>query len=118
MTLESTVLLRNPGNVLPLDRSKLSTVLVVGPSANDIAIQAHTYHGNPSRWITIYDAVVASVGAGVDVKLLPGCSRTSGDRSGFGAALAAAAVADATIFVGGLEASMEEEGAFIYLTSI
>ena len=110
VALESVVLLRNPDDVLPLDRSKLSTVLVVGPSADDIAIQAHTYHGNPSKWITIYDAVVASVGAGVEVKLLPGCSRTSSDRSGFAAALAAAALADAVIYVGGLEASMEEEG--------
>ena len=31
--------------VLPLDAGKLRRVLVVGPTSNDVAVQAHTYHG-------------------------------------------------------------------------
>lgn len=31
--------------VLPLDAGNLRRVLVVGPTSNDVAVQAHTYHG-------------------------------------------------------------------------
>ena len=31
--------------VLPLDATKLKSVLVVGPTSDDISVQAHTYHG-------------------------------------------------------------------------
>ena len=42
LVAEGTVLLHN-ANALPLTRGK--TYLVIGPSADDISVQAHTYHG-------------------------------------------------------------------------
>lgn len=88
----------------------LRNLLVVGPSANDSSVQAHTYHGTPQAWVTVLDALVAALQpAGVTVSYVYGCSRTGGDRSGFEAAVAAVQAADAVLYVGGLEASMEEE---------
>ena len=124
---ESVVLLRNDGGALPLLPGSMKTLLVVGPSADDDAVQAHTYHGTPSAWTTILQGLRASLngtatpmhssggdsdttGSGaVNVTYVKGCSRTGGDKSGFAAALAAVASADAVLYVGGLEASMEEE---------
>jgi beta-glucosidase len=88
----------------------LRNLLVVGPSANDTSVQAHTYHGTPQAWVTVLDALTSQLaGAGVNVTYVYGCGRSGGDRSGFPAALAAVQSADAVLYVGGLEASMEEE---------
>jgi beta-glucosidase len=50
---ESIVLLTNGETaarqpVLPLDATKIKSLLVVGPTADDITVQAHTYHGTVS----------------------------------------------------------------------
>ena len=92
----------------------LRNLLVVGPSADDASIQAHTYHGTPWRWTTVLMGLrelLNETGRGsVNVTFLPGCSRTNPSRSGFAEATAlAGGWADAVIFVGGLEAGMEEE---------
>jgi beta-glucosidase len=90
----------------PLTRN----LLVVGPTADDAAVQAHTYHGTPSAWVTVLGALTSALaGTGVNVTYVEGCSRSGGDRSGFAAAVAAVGAADAVLYVGGLEASMEEE---------
>jgi beta-glucosidase len=102
--------------VLPLDPAKLKSVLVVGPTSDDIAVQAHTYHGTPSKWTTVLGGVRATLrklGPTVKVTYLEGCDRTSigpTAKKDFAPAVAAAGKADAIIFVGGLQASMEEEG--------
>jgi beta-glucosidase len=44
---ESIVLLQNPKQILPFDITKLKQIAVIGPSANDTTVQAHTYHGTP-----------------------------------------------------------------------
>ena len=117
---ESCVLLCNGGGALPLGgrgapagapSAPLRNLLVVGPSADDAAVQAHTYHGTPWRWTTVLLGLREALNAsGVNVTHVAGCSREGSDRSGFGAALAlAAGWADAVLFVGGLQASMEEE---------
>ena len=111
---ESVVLLRNDGGALPLrirpgDSSLIRSLLVVGPSADDPAIQAHTYHGTPREWVTILSGIRAVADTSINVTYVRGCGITGGDTSGFAAALAAAAAADAVVYVGGLEAALEEE---------
>jgi hypothetical protein len=59
--------------------------------------------------VTVLAGLRAVADPSVNITVLRGCDRDSGDRSGFAAATAAAAAADAVIFVGGLQASMEEE---------
>ena len=87
----------------------IRTIAVIGPSADDSSVQAHTYHGTPTKWVTVLDAVKTVAAANhANVTSAQGCSRTGSDRSGFAAATALAADADAVVFVGGLQASMEE----------
>ena len=99
-----------PQRVLPLARG-VGRIAVIGPSADDLRVQAHTYHGTPSKWITVFDGLKEVAGGGTTFTFTEGCSRTkSGSGLNISGAVAAAQNADVVIFVGGLEASMEEEG--------
>lgn len=102
--------------VLPMNLRSLKSLLVIGPTANDISVQAHTYHGTPSKWVTILDGINATLqsqASHVSLTYIQGCDRTStgaSAKAGFAKATAAVAHADAVVYVGGLQASMEEEG--------
>jgi len=118
---ESIVMLTNGKTaanepVLPMDATKLKSILVVGPTSDDITVQAHTYHGTPSKWITVLGGInqtLQKVAPQVKVTYMQGCDRESTGptaKKQFGQTVAAVAHADAVIFVGGLQANMEEEG--------
>jgi beta-glucosidase len=70
----SMVLLRNDG-VLPLDRSTLTTVAVVGPNAEDTAaLGGGSATVTPYYTVSILDGLRAALGDGVTVVHEPGCS--------------------------------------------
>ncbi len=73
---EATVLLKNDG-VLPLDRSKLRRIAVVGPNAE----RAHLggYSVDPGRGVSLLDGIRAAAGKGVEVRYARGCNITSED---------------------------------------
>ena len=50
------VLLKNDG-VLPLDKSKIKTIGVVGPNADSRAALIGNYHGTSSRYITVLEGI-------------------------------------------------------------
>jgi beta-glucosidase len=66
ITQESIVLLKNNANTLPLDRSKLKTVAVVGPYADIVALD--WYSGTPPYAISPLEGIKNKLGAGVQVK--------------------------------------------------
>ena len=89
-------------------------IALIGPSADDPAIQAHTYHGTPPRWLTLRQALAEELpkvawGADAVLDYAVGCAIDSQNTSGFGSALAAAGKADAIVYAGGLHAQLEEE---------
>ncbi len=70
---ESLVLLKNDG-ALPLDLSRLRTVAVLGPVANDKSALLGNYSGTPARPVTILDGLRKKFAAhGVAVLHEPGC---------------------------------------------
>ncbi|MBR1743933.1 MAG: glycoside hydrolase family 3 C-terminal domain-containing protein, partial [Lachnospiraceae bacterium] len=69
---EGIVLLKNDG-VLPLDKTKLRTIGVVGPNANSRVALIGNYHGTSSRYITVLEGIQDFVGDGVDVLYAEGC---------------------------------------------
>jgi beta-glucosidase len=66
LTRESIVLLKNSGNLLPLDRSKLRSIAVLGPFANDV--ESDFYGGTPPFAITPLDGIRNKLGSGVLVR--------------------------------------------------
>lgn len=69
---ESFVLLKNNG-ILPLDKTKLKTVGVIGPNANSRAALVGNYHGTASRYITILEGLQDYLGDDVRVLTSTGC---------------------------------------------
>jgi beta-glucosidase len=61
VALESVVLLKNEGGLLPLDRNALKSIAVIGPRANDVALD--WYSGTPPYTITPLDGIKAIAGA-------------------------------------------------------
>ena len=56
VTRKSLVLLKNNG-ILPLDKTKLKNVAVIGPNANSITVLNGNYHGTANRYYTLLEAV-------------------------------------------------------------
>ena len=107
---ESIVLLQNPKQTLPFDLTKIKKMAVIGPSANDVTVQAHTYHGTPSKWITTLEGL-QSVAAENNVTVVHtwGASRRNNSDEDFAHAIELAIESDVLLFVGGLDQSFEEE---------
>ena len=58
------VLLKNRGNLLPLDRAKIRRLAVVGPNADSAKMLLGNYYGTPSHPVKILDGIRAAAGPG------------------------------------------------------
>ena len=65
VTQESIVLLKNENETLPLDRSKLKSVAVIGPYADIVALD--WYSGTPPYAVSALEGIKAKLGSGVQV---------------------------------------------------
>jgi beta-glucosidase len=74
---ESIVLLKNTG-LLPLDKSKLKTIAVVGPTADEIMSLLGNYYGTPAQPVTILRGIRDAVGAGTRVLYSRGADLVEG----------------------------------------
>ena len=64
-TDESIVLLKNEGNTLPLDRSKLKTIAVIGPWADQVLLD--WYSGTPPYFVSAVEGIREAASPGVKV---------------------------------------------------
>lgn len=71
---KSIVLLKNEGNLLPLDRGRIKSIAVIGPNAD----RAHLggYSDNPGRGISILQGITDKVGSNIKVSHAEGCKIT------------------------------------------
>ncbi|HEX7569985.1 MAG TPA: glycoside hydrolase family 3 C-terminal domain-containing protein [Verrucomicrobiae bacterium] len=65
VTQESIVLLKNSKNLLPLDRTKLKSIAVIGPRANEVLLD--WYSGTPPYTITPLQGIRDQAGPGITV---------------------------------------------------
>lgn len=65
VTDKSIVLLKNSEGLLPLDRTKLQSIAVLGPRANEVLLD--WYSGTPPYRVTALDGIRAKAGPGVKV---------------------------------------------------
>ncbi len=114
---ESIVLLKNDG-LLPLDKTKFKHLAVLGANADSTNMLVANYNGDPSHPISILQGIKDAVGNDVEVTFSAGCPLAlrsgqifSTDNPEFKKSLDAAAVADAIIYIGGINSHFEgEEG--------
>jgi beta-glucosidase len=64
---ESIVLLENDG-MLPLDKAKLKSIAVIGPTADEVMSLLGNYYGTPAAPVTILQGIRAA--AGPDIRVL------------------------------------------------
>jgi beta-glucosidase len=112
---ESIVLLKNAvdgsgAGFLPLDKSKLKQVAVIGPNADDHEVLLGNYNGTPSKSYTPLDGIRQALPA-AQVTYAKGCGIANKSTAGFDEAVQAARKADLAIVCLGLSQQMEgEEG--------
>lgn len=71
---ETVTLLKNDGNVLPLEPSELETIAVIGPNAHRSLLGG--YSGAPKHDVTVFDGIRQRVGEQVNVVYSEGCRIT------------------------------------------
>ena len=112
------VLLKNEGNILPLDKSKIKTIGIIGPNANNRRALVGNYEGTASRYYTITEGIQEYVGEDIRVMVSDGChlnfdgmSNLSKGRDRNSEVSAVCEVSDIVIMCLGLDSGLEgEEG--------
>ena len=117
--VKSMVLLKNENGLLPLDKSKIRTIAVIGPNADNKRVLLGNYHGTPSKYVTALTGIREAAGPSINVLYAEGCELDvtwvsfwgKGANAGFTEAVAAAERADVAVVCLGLSPELEgEEG--------
>ena len=122
---QSLVLLKNDG-ILPLDRSKLKRIAVIGPNGDSKSMLHGNYHGSASHPISILNGIRQLAGTNIEVTFALGSPVTTNKATAawsgqdntttrpiaelYAEALSQAADADLIIYVGGITPAQEGEG--------
>jgi len=122
---QSLVLLKNDG-ILPLDRSRLKKIAVIGPNGNSRSMLEGNYHGSASHSISILNGIKEIAGANIEVAFAQGAPNTTNRATAAWSgqdnttrtplaelkveALTVASNADVIIYVGGITPAQEGEG--------
>jgi beta-glucosidase len=121
MARESVVLLKNEGGLLPLDRTKIHRIAVLGFNSTYTNTLLGNYEGEPSHPVVFAAGIAMLLGTNVEVDTSPGCPlavRLGGEnQAAYQAAydawrlkgLEQAQAADVVVYVGGICADLERE---------
>ena len=112
---KSMVLLRNNG-ILPLDKTKVKSIAVIGPNADSKLMLEGNYHGTASKYTTILEGIHDEVGEDVRVYYSEGCHLYKEKVGGLSLpndrlseAISIAKKADVAILCLGLDSTIEGE---------
>ena len=70
---KSIVLLKNENKLLPLDKSELKTVGVIGPNADNRKALVGNYEGTASEYVTVLEGIKEYLGEDIRVYFSEGC---------------------------------------------
>jgi beta-glucosidase len=115
---KSLVLLKNKDSLLPLDKSKIKSIAVIGPNSDNIDALNGNYCGKASRYFTVLEGIQEAVAEGTKVYYSQGCHLYRDRVQGLGEpgdrtaeAVAVAQLADVVVLCLGLDPNIEgEEG--------
>jgi beta-glucosidase len=110
---QSMVLLKNGNNVLPLDKSKYSSMMIIGPNAAAFDPMIGNYHGVTTQVVNFVDGITSAVDPSTRIEYDLGCDYS--DTTHFGGTWAASN-ADVTIAVIGLSPVLEGEAGDAFLS--
>lgn len=105
---KAITLLKNDGDLLPLDKNKLKSIAVIGPNAAEVRFpngkypQLGGYAGIPPYYTSVLEGITAKVGNDVQINYALGTTLKGTSKDGFAEAIAAAKKSDVVILaVGG-----------------
>ena len=81
---KSIVLLKNENKLLPLDKSKLKTVGVIGPNADNRKALVGNYEGTASEYVTVLEGIKEYLGEDTRVFYSEGCHLFKKSTQGLG----------------------------------
>lgn len=108
---EGMVLLKNATGVLPLDKSRVKSIAVIGPNAQDTQLGGRSSAYAPAFYMTNVLQGIEAKCPGATVTFAQGCPRTgASDSAVMATAVAAAAKAEIAVVVVGTDANWQGEG--------
>ncbi|GAC1309626.1 MAG: glycoside hydrolase family 3 C-terminal domain-containing protein [Mucilaginibacter sp.] len=110
---QSMVLLKNDNQVLPLKKSAISSIMVIGPNAASFDAMVGNYHGSNEKVVNFVEGITGAVGPGTRVEYDQGCDYKDTTRFG---GIWAAGNSDVTIAVIGLSPVLEGEAGDAFLS--
>jgi beta-glucosidase len=112
--LKGLVLLKNQGNILPLNKETVKSVAVIGPNAFVLPLDGNSSSKViPSYQIPVEHAIRTLLGD-TRVNYAKGCNINDTDKKQFREAISAAKKSEYVVFVAGLDNSVEGEGYFLF----
>ena len=94
---ESTVLLKNDNNLLPLDIKSIKSIAVIGPNANQVQFGDYSWSKDNKDGVTPLAGIKKLVGSKVKVNYAPGCDLVTMDSSLIPEAVKAAQSSDIVV---------------------
>jgi len=96
---KTITLLKNQGNLLPLDKSKLKSIAVIGPNADEAVLGG--YSGTPRYRVSVLQGLRNYLGDSIAVNYAKGCELKTDRQDGIAEAVNLAQSADVSILVMG-----------------
>ena len=96
---ESLVLLKNEGALLPLNLTRIRTLAVIGPNADQVQFGDYCWSKNNRDGVTILQGLRERLGNRTSLRYAKGCDLLGGSRAGLNEAINAVRESDAAVVV-------------------
>jgi beta-glucosidase len=108
---ESIILLKNQDHLLPLDITKIKSIAVIGPNANQVQYGDYSYTKDNASGVTILEGIKHYTNNKIEVNYAKGCGITNLDSSEIKAAVEVAKKSDVVVLViGGTSSTLSGIG--------
>ena len=99
MAEESVILLKNEGNLLPLDTNRIKSIAVIGPNADQVQFGDYCWTKSNKDGVTVLRGLRELLGERVTLRYAKGCDLVGLSTNGFAAAAEAARQSDVALVV-------------------
>jgi len=116
MAQKAVILLKNDNNLLPLDMSKIKSLAVIGPNAEEKRPAKGTYSllggysGLPPYYVSVLDGLKKKTDGKIKINYAKSCDLLSDSKAGFSNAVSAAKKSDVVVLVVGGSSKTCREG--------
>lgn len=96
---ESIILLKNEGNLLPLDAGRIRSIALIGPNVAQVQFGDYSSSKRNADGVNVMQGLKNAFGDKIRINYAKGCLLVGGDRSGFAEAEKAADESDVAVVV-------------------